>query len=127
MKTQEIADFLSAELVGDGSVEIVSVAGVRTAAAGEIAFTEKAEAIISNASCVIVPHDFSAESDRPYIRVPNPKLAFALVAEVLHPAKKRAPEIHPTATIAATARVGKNVFVGAFTCIGEASQVGDNT
>src|SRR5260221_11809026 len=119
MKTQEIADFLSAELVGDGSVEIVSVADVRTAAAGEIAFTEKAEPIISNASCVIVPHDFSAESNHPYIRIPNPKLAFALVAEVLHPAKRRSPETHPAAIIAANAKLGKDVFIGAFTCIGE--------
>ena len=127
MKTQELADFLSAELVGDGSVEIEHVAALSAASVGEIAFTEKAEAVISNASCMIVSHDFSAESNRPYIRVPNPKLAFALVAEVLHPAKKREAGIHPTAIIAPTARVGKNVFVGAFACIGEASQIGDNT
>src|SRR5258708_35662567 len=127
MKTQEIAEFLSAELAGDGSVEIERIAALSTATAGEIAFLEKADTAASNASCIIVPSDFAAESGRPYIRVPNPKLAFALVAEVLHPSKKRTPEIHQTAIIAGNAKLGKDVFIGAFTCVGENSEIGDST
>jgi len=127
MKTQEIADFLSGELVGDGNVEIERVAALSTATTGEIAFLEKVAPTASNASSLIVPLDFSAEVSHPYIRVPNPKLAFALVAEILHPAKKRSPEIHSTSIVAADAKLGKDVFIGAFTCVGEKSEIGDNT
>lgn len=127
MKTQEIADFLSAELVGDESVDIERVADLSTAATGDIAFVEKIAAVVSGASCLIVPRDFSGETALPQIRVANPKLAFALIAEVLHPPKKRLPEIHPTAIIAEHAKLGKNVFVGAFTCIGENAEIGDDT
>jgi UDP-3-O-[3-hydroxymyristoyl] glucosamine N-acyltransferase len=61
------------------------------------------------------------------IQVKNPKLAFALIAEVLHPPKRRAPEIHRSSVIAAEAEIGRDVFIGAFVCVGENSTVGDRT
>jgi UDP-3-O-[3-hydroxymyristoyl] glucosamine N-acyltransferase len=61
------------------------------------------------------------------IEVKKPKLAFALIAEILHPPKQRAPEIHSSSVIAPSAKVGDQVFIGAFVCIGENSNVGDGT
>jgi UDP-3-O-[3-hydroxymyristoyl] glucosamine N-acyltransferase len=61
------------------------------------------------------------------ITVPDPKLAFARVAAILHPPKRRPAEIHHSAVIAENARLGSGVFIGAFTCVGENSIVGDNT
>ncbi len=128
MKTQEIADFLSAELVGDGNVEIQRVAALMTASNGEIAFVEKSDSeVVTNASCLIVPRDFTLEISQPCIRTDDPKLAFARLAELLHPPKIRTEQRHPSSVIAETAQVGPNVFVGAFTCIGENSSVGDGT
>ena len=128
MNTQEIADFLSAELVGDGSIEINGVAALAAASSGEIAFVEKAGVdFLSAASCLIVPTDFNSDKALPLIRTSNPKLAFALVAELLHPSEKSKPEVHRSAVVADTARLGANVFVGAFTYIGEGSTVGDGT
>ena len=57
----------------------------------------------------------------------NPKLAFALIAEVLHPPKQRAPQIHSSAVIAGDAKIGADVFIGAFVCVGEGSSLGDRT
>ena len=128
MKAQEIADFLSAELVGDGNVNIVRVAALSTASVGDIAFVEKAVAGITlSASCLIVPLDLSLEISQPYIRTEDPKLGFARVAELLHPPKTRPGEIHPSAAISATASIGADVFIGAFTCVGDNSTVGDGT
>lgn len=128
MKTQEIADFLSAELVGDGNIKIERVAALATASNAEIAFIEKtAGEIVTNASCLIVPLDFSSNNSLPYIRTPNPKLAFARVARQLHPPKTRVGEVHPSALIAETAEIGAKVFIGAFTCIGGRSTIGDGT
>ena len=128
MKTQEIADFLSAELIGDGSVEIGSVAEINSATVGQIAFAENADSASSTkASCVLVTSELSSESKTAYIRVQNPKLAFAKIAELLHPAKRRDPEIHSTAIIAENAEIGANVFIGAFTGVGEGSKIGDGS
>ena len=127
MKAQEIADLLSAELIGDGNIEIESVASLSNASRGEIAFVDKPGEVNSGASCLIVPADFSDGSAITFIRAKDPKLAFSLVAEILHPAKEREPAIHQTAVISATAKIGADVFIGAFACIGDDSSIGDGT
>lgn len=128
MKTREIAEFLKAELIGDGEVEIVRVWALDSAATDEIAFAGKADGnVATNASCLIVPLDFASESTKTLIKAPNPKLAFAKVASLLHPSKRGEAKIHTTAVVAPTARIGTDVFVGAFTCIGENTTVGDGT
>ncbi len=151
MNTREIAYLLKGELHGDEAAEIHAVASVEKAEKGEIAFIEKAESFTStNASCLIVPEEFDrtqaetrpvgsvpnieAEArpvgsvpELPLIKVKQPKLAFALIAEILHPPKKRSPEIHPGAVIAANAKISGNAFIGAFTCVGENSEIGDGT
>ena len=66
MKTQEIADFLSAELVGDGDVEIHAVADINTASENEVAFTESADSVpVTLASCLIDPLGFQQNSSTP--------------------------------------------------------------
>ena len=115
---------------GGGDILIHGVANLETAGAGEIAYVEDEKffdaARQSRASCLIVP--LGAAIDSPCrIEVAKPKLAFALVAEVLHPSKRRSAEIHPSAVIAADAQIGADVFIGAFVCVGENSVVGDRT
>ena len=128
MKTLAIAEFLSAELVGDGGVEIDSVADIRKARTGQIVFTDNAEAALSTlASCVIMPLDGFPDPGMPCIRVSDPKLAFAKIAAIIHPPKDRSGEIHPTAIIAKNAEIGSNVFIGAFVCVGEGSSIGDGS
>lgn len=128
MKTREIAEFLKAELIGDGDVDIVRVAALDSAASGEIAFIEKAVSdLTTNASCLIVSVDFAFEGSKPLIKTPNPKLAFAKIAALLHPPKRRDAKIHASAVVASTARLGTDVYIGAFTCIGENTTVGDGT
>ena len=98
MKTKEIAEFLDGNLAGDGEREISGVADLEKAEPGEIAFFEKAEfsEIINKTivSCLLVPENFDAEkqqsenADAVFIKVKNPKLAFAKIAEKLHPPKQ---------------------------------------
>jgi UDP-3-O-[3-hydroxymyristoyl] glucosamine N-acyltransferase len=126
MLLKEIAEFLDGKLNGDGNIEITGVAAHGTALRGEISFLEKAENLKNtNASCVIVPEglDFPGTT----IEVKNPKLAFAKIAAVLHPPKKRSPLIHPSAVVSDSAILGQNVFIGAFCCVGENSEIGDGT
>lgn len=131
MKLEEIAKIVEGKLMGSDDIEVSRVAALETAKSGEIAFlgnlkdSEKLEK--TKASCVFVPEDFEKETHFSVIKVTNPKLAFAQIAAVLHPPKKRNPEIHKTAIIAESAKIGENVFVGAFVCVGENSVVGEAT
>lgn len=126
----ELVSLVGGRVVGDGTVIIRRVANLNCAAAGEITYLEDEKfleaARASRASCVITSERITI--DLPcLIEVKNPKLAFALIAEVLHPPKQRSPEIHSSAVIAADARIGDDVFMGAFVCVGEGSTVGDRT
>lgn len=124
MKTREIAEFLGGELRGDGEIEITSVADIASATTGQIAFLEKpSETAASSASCLITREDTGDTSIHSIIVVSNPKLAFAKIASVLHPAKFRQAETHHSALIAPNAKLGKDVFIGAFVVVGENSTI----
>ena len=133
MKVKEIAEFLSGELSGDGEAEIVGVASITAAKSGEIAFNEKAgELPATGASCVIVSKDFlpSKAETRPVgsvssvIRVQNPKLAFARIAEKLHPIEISVDNDHQSAIIAESAYVRAD-HIGAYVTVGENSYIGE--
>jgi len=130
LTASELAAHVDSRVTGDGSVVIARVASLDAAGEGDISYVEDQKffeaARNSKASCLIVQE--GAQPDFPcQIRVKNPKLAFALIAEVLHPPKQRAPEIHSSSVIAADAKIGRDVFIGAFVCVGENSTVGDRT
>ncbi|HEX8289471.1 MAG TPA: UDP-3-O-(3-hydroxymyristoyl)glucosamine N-acyltransferase [Pyrinomonadaceae bacterium] len=128
MKLKEIADYLQAELFGNENAKITGVASIENAKPGEISFVEKAENFKeTEAAALIVSPDFDEKTNCFLLKVKNPKLAFAKIAAVLHPPKNRAPEIHESAIIAENARIGKNVFIGAYVIIGENSEIGDYT
>jgi UDP-3-O-[3-hydroxymyristoyl] glucosamine N-acyltransferase len=128
MKTAEIAEFLQGDLTGDGETEIFRVASFDKASAEEISFLEKPENLpATNAACLIVPENFTAQISASVIKVKNPKLAFAKIAAVLHPPKKRETMRHASAVIAESARLGKDLFIGAFVTVGEHSEIGDGT
>lgn len=149
LSVSELAVHLDARVLGDGSVSIHRLASLESADEGEIAYVEDpryfAAATASRASCLIVPPDFLVRtSSKPdltdsaddaadriahpaLIEVARPKLAFALIARLLHPQKYRDPSVHPTAFIASSADIALTVFVGPHVCIGENTCIGAGT
>lgn len=128
MKTKIIAEFLEGKLIGDSEIEISGVASLENAGTGEISFIEKQENVAeTKADCLLVPKNFGTELPCAFVQVENPKLAFAKIAEILHPLKKREKFIHQSAVIADSAKLGKELFIGAFVCVGENSEIGDGT
>jgi len=126
----ELAVHVGGVVYGDPETVIRRVASLQAAGAHEISYVEDQKffsaANDSKASCLLVPPGADVKVNC-RIEVRNPKLAFALIAEMLHPPKRRAPEIHASAVIAADAQIGREVFIGAFVCVGEGSIVGDGT
>ena len=128
MKTRDIAEFLLAELIGDGEVEITGVADITTAAPSELAFFDKTENVPeTDASCLIIPETASFDARAALIKTSDPKLAFSRVAQLLHPVKKHDGAIHPSSEIAETAVLGGDVHIGPFVSIGDLSNIGDRT
>jgi UDP-3-O-[3-hydroxymyristoyl] glucosamine N-acyltransferase len=130
LSVSELAAHAGGLVSGDGGILVHSVAALDTANEGEIAYVDDEKffeaAKKSQASCLIVP--MGAAIDSPCrIEVSKPKLAFALIAEVLHPPKTAEPSVDQTAVIAQTADVALTAFVGPHVAIGENSRVGVST
>jgi UDP-3-O-[3-hydroxymyristoyl] glucosamine N-acyltransferase len=132
----ELAAHVDGRLIGDGNIHIERVADIGAAGPGEIAYLEDEKFFeagrSSQASCLIVSKDFVAtlkdlivehEFGPALIEVSKPKLAFALIAGLLHPQKRREPFVHPSAVIAASADIHLTVFVGPHVAIGEGTRI----
>ncbi|HZR28240.1 MAG TPA: UDP-3-O-(3-hydroxymyristoyl)glucosamine N-acyltransferase [Terriglobales bacterium] len=129
MKLSQIAAALNARLDGPGEVEIMGVAGIEEAQRGQITFVSNpkyaAAAKNTRASAVIVAESFPALS-APTLRTKNPYLAFAQAIELFYQPPQYAAEIHASAVIHSSARIGKNASIGAYVVIYNDVQIGDN-
>lgn len=128
MKLVEVADKLSCTLEGDGAIDIVGVATLERAGAGDLSFLTNPkyqnEAKRTGASAIVVGPD-CPPMNVSLLRNDNPYLAFARAIEIFFPTTPLAPSIHPTAWIADTASIGKDVYVGPYAIIGDRATVGD--
>jgi UDP-3-O-[3-hydroxymyristoyl] glucosamine N-acyltransferase len=129
MKLAKLAEYLDATLHGDPSAEITRVAGIETAAPGDLTFVSNPKyaslAHTTKATAILVEPGFP-EIPTATLRVDNPYLAFAFAIELFYRAPVYPPGIHPTAAIASTAHIGANAHIGAYAVIGDNVTVGDN-
>ena len=125
---QEIADYIGGELQGSASVALGSVASLKNAGTSDLSYAEEKfqeDVLTSRAGCVIVGGgEFPG---RTVILVRNPKLAFARGAAWLLEPDKNDGGIHPSAVIAPTAHIGKNVKVGPLVVVEGGASIGEGT
>lgn len=83
--------------------------------------------IVEKSPARVMLVDMSVEyvDGKVFIYVKNPKRALATVGNAFF-VEKPQPGIHPTAIVSTKAIIGKNVYVGAYAVVGEAT-IGDNT
>jgi UDP-3-O-[3-hydroxymyristoyl] glucosamine N-acyltransferase len=126
----EIARLLDGEVVGDGTVTLRSFAAADHAQPGDLTFAENAEFLAraeqSAASAILVGKD-AAASKKVLIRVANPRAAFARVLPLFFPEPVYAPGIHPTAVVAASAKIDPSAHLGPYCVIGERVTIGART
>lgn len=132
MKLSEIAERLSGALEGDGDVEILAVAGLKEAGAGDLSFLANpkyaSQVAETGASAVIVPNDWDRTVKCPLIRVENSDQAFAVAAELFYESVPEAtPGIHPTAFVAESAQIAESASIGAHCTIADGAVIGSNT
>ncbi len=128
---KEIAEIVGGELVGDPNIVITGISGIKEAKEGDITFLANPKYYslmkTTKASAIITSKDVK-NSSKPIIRTNNPSWAFAKVVSLVAPKDVMHPQgIHPTAIISPSARLGRDVAVGAYTIIEDEVDIGEGT
>jgi UDP-3-O-[3-hydroxymyristoyl] glucosamine N-acyltransferase len=129
MRLAEIAERLGCTIEGDGKIEITGVAGIEHAGPGQLTFLSnpRYRKLLgsTHASAIVVGRD-AGPVPMAALRSGNPYLDFARALELFHQPPRYAPGIHPTAVVAATARLGAGAHVGPFCFVDEGAEIGRN-
>ena len=113
-------------------------AALDQAGAGQLAFLEPGNALAAaladtGASAVLIPargegaqalQQLASERGLAWVALADPRLGFAEALEVLHPRRRPAPGIHPSAVVDPGAVVGMGCHVGPLVVIGADVQIG---
>ncbi|MGD0016433.1 MAG: UDP-3-O-(3-hydroxymyristoyl)glucosamine N-acyltransferase [Verrucomicrobiia bacterium] len=132
LTAREIAQLVGGELAGNPDTVVTGMAGIREARPGDLSFVASPKYLgavkVTQASVVILARKAIVEAACTLIRVDNPTAAFAKVVErVAPPPIKFAAGIHPTAVVASTARLGRDVSVQPSAVIEDGVVIGDRT
>jgi UDP-3-O-[3-hydroxymyristoyl] glucosamine N-acyltransferase len=132
MKLQEIAAHLGGELYGDGDLEIVGVNRIEDAGSDQITFVANPKYIkhlsTTKAGAVIVSKRDETIAVGQLVAA-DPMYAFARVLRLLYPESANDIEsgVAATALVDSSAKLGSDVHVGNFACIGENARLGDRS
>ena len=144
-----VAGVVGGVVIGDGSVEITGVAGIREAGPGDLTFLAHARYepyLEQTLAAAIIVADNHRGLRRPLIENPNPYLAFLKAvrffqgeenrpASGIHPSAVVAPDacvdpsasIGPNAVVEAGARIGPMAWIGPGCYIGSGASIGNET
>jgi len=129
----QIALIINARVEGDPAAVVASFGKIEEARSGQLAFLANPkyeDYLYSTKASVIIVHD-TQELKEPVnatlLRVADPYSAFAtLLAKYQEMIAQQMTGIQEPSYISKTARLGKNIFVGAFAYIGDNVEIGDN-
>ncbi len=129
VKASSIAKFLNNRLVG-GDIEVNGVCAVDALEDQKMAFlkTDTIAERLNTKALILVKETkkIDPKSTNTYIKVANPRLAFAKVVDRFLD-DKRGSHISPDAKIGRNAKIGKGAAIGANCVIGENVTIGRNT
>ena len=129
---QQIAGLLQGKLDGDATITLSKLAKIEEGETGSISFLANPlytpYLYTTKASLVIINKDFvlTAPVSATLLRVENAENAFATLLEMYNQVKLNKKGISKLAFIADSAVVGKDIYAGEFSFIGENARIGDN-
>jgi UDP-3-O-[3-hydroxymyristoyl] glucosamine N-acyltransferase len=127
MKLSELALRLNCRVEGDGDTEIAGVRGIEQAGPGHLTFLANPKYApklkSTQASAVIAAQPISGIAT---LVSANPYHDFARALECFYQPPRPRPGIHPSAAIAASARIGEGASIGPFVAVGEDVSIGRN-
>lgn len=128
-----IASYLEGEIIGDKEVKVCSVAKIEDAEEGSLAFlaNPKYEHHIytTKASIVLINDTFTPKEGvkATLIQVKDAYKAFASLLDLYVANKPQKSGIASNASISPNAKIGENVYIGAFAVIEDGVVIGDNS
>jgi len=129
MKLQAIADRLSCQLVGDGSIDIDRITGLEEAGPGDLTFLSNPKyqsRLRSTRASAIIISNTAPPLEVATLRTEDPYLAFARAIDLFYTPPQPEPGIHPTAVVAKSVGFGRNVRIGPFCFVDADVELGDN-
>ena len=133
MNLSELADALGCRLEGDRAIEIVRVAGIDQAQAGDVTFVDNPRYIprlaSTSASAVIVAEDLAIPAGARFavLRSRKPYVDFARAVALFLPSSAPAKGIDRLSAIAQSATIGADVSIGPFVTVGSDASIGART
>jgi UDP-3-O-[3-hydroxymyristoyl] glucosamine N-acyltransferase len=125
--TAEIAKHLQGEVLGDTTATLTGFAHATSAKPGDLTFAENEDYFAlaeQSAATAIIADDRFKSTGKILIRVPNARVAFAKAMALFFPERTYAAGIHPTAVIAASAKVDTSAHIGPHCVVGERVRIG---
>ncbi|HJD92245.1 LpxD N-terminal domain-containing protein, partial [Bacteroides coprosuis] len=130
---KQIASYIQGEIIGDENATVHTFAKIEEGVSGAISFLSnpKYTHYIYNtqSSIVLVNKDFKPEKpiSATLIKVDNAYDSLAKLLTLYEASKPKKTGIDSLASIAHTAKIGKNVYIAPYVVIGENAVVGDNS
>jgi UDP-3-O-[3-hydroxymyristoyl] glucosamine N-acyltransferase len=137
MKFSEILNQLSDYITQSSpniDLEITGIAAIDEATSGTLSYIESAKfaAMLdsTNASAVILPPDEKLQTQATdkgiaWLTTKEPRLVFAKAIALFYQPYRPSPEIHPSAVIDPTAKIGNHVYIGAHVVISPGVEIGN--
>lgn len=129
---QQIAAALNGAVEGNVDVEVNNFSKIEDGKPGTLSFLSNpkytSHIYETKATIVIVNNNFKAEKpvSATLIRVEDAYSSFAILLEMYQQSKPKRTGISAKASIAESATIGSNVYIGDFVSIGENTVIGDN-
>ena len=125
----ELAVRFGLGLHGDPSLVISHVATLSHAQAGALSFLAnpryRRQMESTRATAVLVAPDHAATCPVAALIDPNPYLAYARIADLMHPQALPTPGIHPSAVVSGSARIPASASVGPLAIIEDEVEMGE--
>lgn len=131
-KASQIAELLDGTIVGNQDAEVDKLSKIEEGEEGSLTFlaNPKYTSYIykTQASICIVADDFEQTQDlnTTLIKVKNPYESFSKLLEYYNQIKLDKSGIEEPCHISDSAKIGENVYVGAFSYVGNNAKIGDN-
>lgn len=130
---KQIAAFVHGEVVGDENVTVHTFAKIEEGVPGALSFLSNPKYIhylySTQSSIVLVNKDFVPEQpvSATLIRVDNAYDSLAQLLNLYEQSKPRKKGIDPLASVATSAQIGEDVYIGPFAVVGEGAVIGART
>ena len=126
-----LATQLSAQLGGDGELEILRLATFDGAKQGDITFVSDKKLLTRlsecNASAIVLPTELKESYEGNALFMDNPYVGYALLARLFDTTPNLSPIIADSAKIHESAVIGSNVAIAENVVIGKNVKIGDNS